>query len=68
MARILLVTGEASGDLHGAHLARAFQDLAPDVELVGVGGEHMIQAGVQLVPHIDRVDAIGVPGIRQLLA
>jgi len=68
MARILLVTGEASGDLHGANLAKAFQELAPGIELVGVGGQHMVQAGVRLVPHIDRVDAIGVPGFRQLLA
>ena len=68
MARIFLVSGEASGDLHGANLARALKDLDPDIELVGVGGEHMVRAGVQLVPHIDRVDAIGVPGFRQLVA
>lgn len=68
MARIFLVSGEASGDLHGANLARALKNLAPDIELFGVGGEHMVRAGVQLVPHIDRVDAIGVPGLRQLLA
>ncbi|MGD9849864.1 MAG: lipid-A-disaccharide synthase [Nitrospirales bacterium] len=67
MARIFLVSGEASGDLHGANLARALKDLAPDIELIGVGGEHMVRAGVQLVPHINRVDAIGVPGLRQLL-
>lgn len=68
MARIFLVSGEASGDLHGGNLARALKDLAPDIELFGVGGEHMVRAGVQLVPLIDRVDAIGVPGIRQLFA
>ena len=68
MARIFLVSGEASGDLHGGNLARALKDLAPDTELFGVGGEHMVRAGVQLVPRIDRVDAIGVPGIRQLFA
>ncbi len=68
MARIFLVSGEASGDLHGAYLARALKDLAPGIELFGVGGEHMVRAGVQLVPHIDRVDAIGVPGLRQLFA
>ncbi|MDR4494338.1 MAG: lipid-A-disaccharide synthase [Nitrospirales bacterium] len=67
MARIFLVSGEASGDLHGGKLARALKDLAPDIELFGVGGEHMVRAGVRLVPHINRVDAIGVPGVRQLL-
>ena len=27
----------------------------------------MLEAGVRLLPHVDRVDAMGVPGIRQLL-
>ena len=66
MATILLVTGEASGDLHGAKLALALRKLEPSIDLVGVGGGHMAQAGVRLLPDIARVDAIGVPGIRQL--
>ena len=66
MSNILLVTGEASGDLHGAKLALALQELEPSIELVGVGGNGMAQAGVKLVPDIARVDAMGVPGIGQL--
>jgi len=66
MPNILLVTGEASGDLHGANLALALRELNPSIDLVGVGGVHMAQAGVQLLPDIARVDAMGVPGIRQL--
>jgi len=67
MPKILLVTGEASGDIHGAHLALALQKLNPAVELIGVGGSRMSAAGVNLLPHVDRVDAMGVPGIRQLM-
>ena len=66
MPNILLVTGEASGDLHGANLALALRELNPSIDLVGVGGVHMAQAGVRLLPDIARVDAMGVPGIRQL--
>ena len=66
MSRILLVTGEASGDLHGANLAKAFKFLDPGIEIWGAGGEKMLAAGVQLVPQLNRVDAIGVPGLRQL--
>ncbi len=66
MSKILLVTGEASGDLHGAKLAVALRELEPDIDLTGVGGIHMAEAGVQLLPDIARVDAMGVPGIRQL--
>ncbi len=66
MAQILLVTGEASGDIHGAKLALALQALDPAVDLIGVGGSKMSAAGVSLLPNIDRVDAMGVPGVRQL--
>ena len=37
MPRILIVTGEASGDLHGAHLVKALKAL-PDLQIVGIGG------------------------------
>jgi lipid-A-disaccharide synthase len=67
MPKLLLVTGETSGDMHGAHLALALRELDPTVELIGVGGSRMLAAGVSLLPHVDRVDAVGVPGIRQLM-
>jgi lipid-A-disaccharide synthase len=67
MPKILLISGEASGDIHGAKLALALQELNPDVQLIGVGGSRMLAAGVELLPHVDRVDAMGVPGIRQLM-
>ncbi len=59
---IMIVTGEASGDLHGANLARSLKTLHPEVRLVGVGGQHMKAAGVQLVEGLHRLDAVGVPG------
>ena len=58
----MIVTGEASGDLHGANLARSLKALHPEVRLVGVGGQHMKAAGVQLVKGLHRLDAVGVPG------
>jgi lipid-A-disaccharide synthase len=67
MPKIFLVTGEASGDIHGAHLALALQELNSAIELIGVGGSRMSAAGVSLLPNVDRVDAMGVPGIRQLM-
>jgi lipid-A-disaccharide synthase len=67
MPKILLISGEASGDIHGAKLALALQELNPDVQLIGVGGSRMLAAGVELLPHVGRVDAMGVPGIRQLM-
>ena len=66
MPRIFIVTGEASGDLHGANLAKEIYHLNPHATIQGVGGHHMIDAGVQLVPGIERVDAMGIPGVKQL--
>ena len=66
MARIFIVTGESSGDLHGANLALALKKLQSDIVLVGVGGEHMRAAGVSLLAGLERVDGIGVLGITQI--
>ncbi len=62
MSRVLIITGEASGDLHGANLAKALKVLAPDVSVIGVGGTHMREAGLDLVPGIPQVDVIGLVG------
>lgn len=68
MPRILIVTGEASGDLHGANLATAIQALRPDARLFGVGGARMKAAGVELVHGIERLDVIGLLGFAQVRA
>ena len=64
--RIFIVTGEASGDLHGANLAKALYSLNPQLHIDGVGGQKMLAEGVRLIPGVERVDAIGVPGLKQL--
>ncbi len=47
--KMYLAAGEESGDLHGAHLARAFKRLAPELELAGMAGSRMREAGVEAV-------------------
>ena len=66
--RILIVTGEASGDLHGANLAVAIRALQPTARLFGVGGFKMRAAGVDLVHGIERLDVVGMIGWAQLRA
>jgi lipid-A-disaccharide synthase len=66
--RILIVTGEASGDLHGANLAKALTALDPRILLAGIGGAAMQAAGVRLVRDIGRLDIIGMVGPRALAA
>ena len=55
----MLVAGEASGDLHGATLARALTSLEPGIALVGMGGSRMEAAGVRLLHGIDRAGVVG---------
>jgi lipid-A-disaccharide synthase len=68
MPRILIITGEASGDLHGANLAIALKALAPDATLLGVGGARMQAAGVEVVEGIGHLDIIGLVGPSALRA
>lgn len=62
MARILIISGEASGDLHGANLAKALKARDPRVSLAGIGGRAMEAAGVRLVEEMGRFDVIGMVG------
>jgi lipid-A-disaccharide synthase len=68
MARILIITGEASGDLHGANLAKALKACDPQVSLAGIGGRAMEAAGVQLVCKMGHFDVMGMVGPLVLVA
>jgi lipid-A-disaccharide synthase len=57
--RIFILTGEPSGDLHGARLAQALAMLHPGVELLGVGGTRMRRAGVRLIEDSEGWGVIG---------
>ncbi|NOZ25682.1 MAG: lipid-A-disaccharide synthase [Nitrospirae bacterium] len=47
-----IITGESSGELYGALLARALRSIRDDVRICGVGGERMKAEGVELVAGI----------------
>lgn len=57
---LFLSAGEVSGDMHGAHLARALLALRPDVRLVGVGGPRMAEAGVEILADVIAHSAVGL--------
>ncbi len=46
---VLIVAGEASGDVHGARLVLALKDLDPGIRFAGLGGKRMKEAGVRLL-------------------
>jgi len=57
--RVLLVAGEASGDLHGAALVRALQRRVPAMEVWGVGGSHLRAAGMHILADAASVATMG---------
>lgn len=59
MREILIVAGEASGDLHGAGVARALVAMGAPFKLTGIGGDGMRDAGVQLVEHVEKLAVMG---------
>jgi lipid-A-disaccharide synthase len=49
---IMIVAGEASGELYGALLCQTLRELWPDIEIYGKGGSRMKQEGVELLATI----------------
>ena len=64
MKALLVIAGEASGDLHGAEILRALKAKRPDLRVVGVGGSLM-------TPYLDRkladVQDLAVVGLVEVL-
>jgi len=56
---ILFVAGEASGDLHAAGVARALGEMGAPFSLVGIGGDKMLDAGVTLLAHVEKLAVMG---------
>jgi len=64
MKPLLVIAGEASGDLHGGEVLRALKDRSPELRIVGIGGDRMS-------PFLDRkladVRDLGVIGFLEVL-
>lgn len=60
MATVFLSAAEASADLHGAGVARELRRSGPPLRLIGVGGDRMAAAGVELVAGLDQLSLMGV--------
>ena len=60
MLRIGIVAGEASGDLLGAQLIRDLKEKYSDVEVVGIGGKHLIENGCQSLFDMERLSVMGI--------
>lgn len=57
---LLMVAGEASGDLHGARLLSELRRLVPGVRAFGMGGGEMTAAGLETVADSSEVSVVGI--------
>ena len=56
---LMIIAGEISGDLHGASLIKELKKLDPEINIFGIGGDKMQEAGMQLSYHINRMAFLG---------
>lgn len=57
--KFFIIAGEASGDLHGANLAKALLQQNSKIELQGWGGDKMQAAGVAIAKHYKDLALMG---------
>lgn len=57
---IMIVAGEASGDMHGAALVRELRARRPESAISGMGGRELAAAGVELLADAARLAVVGV--------
>jgi lipid-A-disaccharide synthase len=59
MQRVMIIAGEASGDLHGSGVVRELKRLQPGIDVYGVGGDKMQNAGMEIIYHIRDLGFMG---------
>ena len=71
MKKIWIISGEESGDIYGANLARELRAVADargeELKLSGMGGKRMIAAGVDVMVDATELGVIGVFEISMLI-
>jgi len=60
LKKILLVAGEVSGDLHGAHLMEEIHHIDPDLQFYGIGGDRLERSGMKLLYHSRSLSVVGI--------
>lgn len=57
--RVMMIAGEASGDLHGSGVVRELKRLNPGIDVFGVGGDRMKKEGMHIVYHVNELGFMG---------
>lgn len=65
--KVLMVAGEASGDLHGARLWSDLAALRPGLSAFGLGGPEMREAGVATLADSAEISVVGITEVLKIL-
>lgn len=63
MKKVMIMSGEASGDLHGANLAREIRKQDPSIALYGVGSKRMKDVGVKMLADASEISVVGITAV-----
>lgn len=55
----MIVTGEASGDMHGANLVRAMLSITPELKFFGMGGKELEAVGIEQLYDAAKLSVVG---------
>jgi lipid-A-disaccharide synthase len=58
--QVMIVAGEASGDLHGAHLVHSMREISQSISFFGMGGTELKDAGVEVLFDAARISVVGL--------
>ena len=57
---VMIVTGEASGDMHGANLIKAMKSICPGLSVAGMGGKALISQGMEPLYDAAKLSVVGL--------
>lgn len=64
---LLMVAGEASGDMHAARLASEMHRLRPDLRVFGMGGAELRAAGMEVLADSADISVVGISEAMKVL-
>lgn len=60
MKKIFIVTGEHSGDMHAANVAKHLFEILPEVQIEAIGGKNLKDLGIKLFSDHSKMSAMGL--------
>jgi lipid-A-disaccharide synthase len=57
---VMIIAGEASGDMHGASLVQEMLKIDPNLNFFGIGGNRMAESGVKLLANVAETAVVGL--------